>query len=88
MAAFIDEDMNSPHINTFVFNVSTENFEYLAVIPTSFARNGRSSSCIDGSETLFLESLSVQVSLYYQSSKIPPGRLVSKNLNFWHFPVA
>ena len=43
MAAFIDEDMNIVHINTFVFNASIENIEYPTVIPNFFVRNGRSS---------------------------------------------
>ena len=33
MAAFVDEDMNILHINTFVFDASIENVEYPSVIP-------------------------------------------------------
>ena len=33
MAAFVGEDMNILHINTFVFNASNENVEYLASCP-------------------------------------------------------
>ena len=36
MAAFVDEDMNVLHINTFVFNASINNVENPAVIPNFF----------------------------------------------------
>ena len=36
--AFIDEDMNIHHINTFVFNASIENVETPAVLPRFFCR--------------------------------------------------
>ena len=38
MAAFIDEDMNILHINTLVFNASSANVEYPAVIPNFFCK--------------------------------------------------
>ena len=68
MAAFIDEEMNILHINTFVFNASIEIFQYPAVIPKFFGRKWKivvmCGSCTSCFENLFLESLPVQVSLY------------------------
>ena len=39
MAAFIDEDMNILHVNTFVFNASIDNVECSAVIPNFLCKN-------------------------------------------------
>ena len=38
MAAFIDEDMNNPHINTLVFTASIANFEWPILIPNFFCK--------------------------------------------------
>ena len=71
MAAFIDEDMNILHINTFVFNASIENVEYPAVIPNFFCKKWKTfvvmydGSCTSCFEILSLKSLPVQVSLYW-----------------------
>ena len=83
---------HSPYQHICVCNVSIERVGYPAVFSNFFLGSGRPSSCIDGLcpscfETLFLESLPEQVSLHQQSSKIPPGRPVSRNLSFEHFPV-
>ena len=69
MVAFIDEEMNIHHINTFVLNVSIENVAYPAVIPNNFSRKWKTFVMhwwfvYFVFETLFLESLPVQISLY------------------------
>ena len=41
MAAFIDENMNDPQINTLVFTSSMANFEEPVVIPNFFCKHGK-----------------------------------------------
>ena len=38
MAAFIDDDMNNPHINTLVFIASIPNFDTFSIVPNFFRK--------------------------------------------------
>ena len=93
MAAFIDEDLNIP-ISTHVSSMlPLRMLGNLLYIPNSFARNGRSSSCADGSCASCFEVLFLEFSPHKSPCGSRVGRFLlitpfSRNLNFEHFPVA